>query len=62
MGQKVITGFGVNLTYRLHPGTISPLFADLLYTSHAQDCVPRLFAFSETVVFILSAIADLGKC
>jgi len=30
MGQKVIQqlGFGENLDYRLHPETISPLFAD----------------------------------
>jgi len=33
MGQKVIIlGFGGNLGYRLHPDTISPLFADLSST------------------------------
>jgi len=34
MGQKVIIGFGGNLSYRLHPETISPLFADLSSTTH----------------------------
>ena len=34
-GKKVIIiGFGGNLGYRLHPETISPLFADLLSTTH----------------------------
>jgi len=27
-------GFDRNLDYRLHPGTISPLFADLSSTTH----------------------------
>jgi len=36
MGQKaIIIGFGGNLGYRLHPETISPLFADLWTTTHA---------------------------
>jgi len=35
MGQKVIIiGFGGNLGYRLHPETISPLFAELSSTAH----------------------------
>jgi len=35
MGQKVIAmGFGGNLGYRLHPETISLLFADLSFTNH----------------------------
>jgi len=35
MGQKVmIIGFCGNLDYRLHPETISPLFADLSSTTH----------------------------
>jgi len=35
MGQKVIT----NLGYRLHPETISPLFADLSSTTHCSAIV-----------------------
>jgi len=34
-------GFGGNLGYRLHPETISPLFADLSFAAHVQDCVLR---------------------
>jgi len=36
MGQKVILqlGFGGNLDCRLHPETISSLFADLSSTTH----------------------------
>jgi len=34
MGQKVILRFGGNRDYRLHPETISPLFADLSPTTH----------------------------
>jgi len=34
MGQKVMLGFGRNVGYRLHPETISPLFADLPSTTH----------------------------
>jgi len=55
MGRKVIIRFWWNLGYCLHPETISPLFADLLTTTH--DCVPRLFTLSKTIVFILSAMA-----
>jgi len=33
MGQKVIiTGFGGNLGYRMHPEIMSPLFADFSST------------------------------
>jgi len=32
--EVVITGFAVNLGYRVHPETISALFADLLSTAH----------------------------
>jgi len=62
MGQKVMIMFGGNLGYRLHPETISPLFADISSTTHASDCVPPLFTLSETVVFVLSAVADQHKC
>ena len=41
MGQKVIIMFGGNLGYRLHPETISPLFAYISSTTHASDCVPQ---------------------
>ena len=58
MGQEVIIRFGGNLGYRLHPGTISPLFADLSFTTHVLHCVPRKFTLSETIIFILSAVAD----
>jgi len=34
MGQKVISGFGGSLGCRLHPETISPLFADISSTTH----------------------------
>jgi len=35
MGQKVMIRFwGENLGSRLHPGTISPPFADLSSTTH----------------------------
>jgi len=34
MGQKVIIRFRRNLGYRLHPETISPLFADFSSTTH----------------------------
>jgi len=36
MGQKIIitVGFGGNLGYRLHSGTISPLFSDLSSITH----------------------------
>ena len=36
MVKKIIVtvGFGGNLGYRLHPGTISPLFADFSPTTH----------------------------
>ena len=53
-----ILGFGGNLGSRLHPGTISPLFADLSPTTHVYDCVTQLFTLFETIVFILSAMAD----
>jgi len=39
-------GFGRNLGYRLHPGTISLLFADLSSTTHAKDYVPRQFSWT----------------
>ena len=41
MVQKLLIGFGVNLGYRLHPESISILFADLFSTTHVQDCSPR---------------------
>jgi len=51
MGQKLKFGFGGNLGYRLHPESISPLFSDLLSTTHVYDCVLRLLTLSETIVF-----------
>jgi len=54
-------GFGRNLGYRLHPETISPLFADLSFITHVQDCVPRQFTLSETIIFILFTVADQRK-
>jgi len=40
MGQKLIIRFWWKLGHHLHPENISPLFADLSYTTHVYDCVP----------------------
>jgi len=51
--------FGGNLGYHLRLETITT--SPDLSTTHVQDCVPRWFTLSETIVFILSAMADQRK-
>jgi len=59
MEQKVvIIVFCSNLSYGLHPESISLLFADFSSTTPVKDCVPRQFTLSQTIVFVLSAMTD----
>jgi len=65
MGQKVVIKFwwesGSGL--RLHPETISPLFADLSSSKHIYDCIPNSSLYPKQLslfclLWLISASAD----
>jgi len=67
MGPKVIIRFWWNLTYRLRPETISPLFADLSSTTHVRLCsaivhfCPKQLSLL-CLLWLFSASADRIGC
>jgi len=67
MRQKCL-GFGGNLGYCLHPGNISPLFAELSFTTHVDLCSAILhfmpknclyFVYYDCSAHALTALATL---